>query len=348
MAACCRRGLLGKRQDEKRQKLQGSVASCRYPRGAAGCLLPHAKLALPCQPRLRKAKNDKSESVVELELQMALDELAEPLAVFLAHVDEFHAGAVLADIADHGGENDFAKAGAHFELDGVAHREFSPRLEGSASQADSPDAGEAGRCSCNLRAQRRLEQHANIAARNEVPGARLRRGTKSSGSLLERRPILDQGKRVCGGSAQARGLRIGQTVALPDEGLEELRGIGRAHASEGFDSLDADKLVAQNFVFPGGDFQKLRNRGGFLRQSDVVNHHRHNHRMRVREDRRKNESNALRRGGIRGPRELAYCQILQIPFPAPDGAREAAEQTLRVSDRQELDGRGHALAAGLV
>ena len=70
--------------------------------------------------------------------------------------------------------------------------------------------------------------------------------------------------------------------------------------------------------------------------------------MRLRKNRGENESNALRRGGIRGPRELAYRQILKIPFPAPNGPGETAEQTLRVAGRQELDGGGHALAPGLV
>jgi len=65
-------------------------------------------------------------------LKVALDELAETFAVFVTHVDEFHAGAVLADVADHGGKSDFAKAGAHFELDGVADGESLGSLEVSA------------------------------------------------------------------------------------------------------------------------------------------------------------------------------------------------------------------------
>src|SRR5439155_741716 len=107
-------GPSGKRQDEQRQKTGGSVASCRHSRGLA-----HAGSAIR-----------------GLELQVALDELAETFAVFVTHVDEFHAGAFLADIANHGGESDFAKAGAHFELDGVAHGKFLRRLE------------EIGRASC--------------------------------------------------------------------------------------------------------------------------------------------------------------------------------------------------------
>src|SRR2546430_4379851 len=101
-------------QDEQRQKTGGSVASCRHSRGLA-----HAGSAIR-----------------GLELQVALDELAETFAVFVTHVDEFHAGAFLADIANHGGESDFAKAGAHFQLDGVAHSKFLRRLEGSASRSE--------------------------------------------------------------------------------------------------------------------------------------------------------------------------------------------------------------------
>jgi len=56
---------------------------------------------------------------------MTLDELAELFAVFVAHVDEFHAAPVWADIADHGGEIDLAKSGADLQLDRVADTEFS-------------------------------------------------------------------------------------------------------------------------------------------------------------------------------------------------------------------------------
>ena len=56
----------------------------------------------------------------QLELQMALDELAEFFAVFVAHVHEFDTVAIRTDVANDGCEIDFAKTGADFELDGVA------------------------------------------------------------------------------------------------------------------------------------------------------------------------------------------------------------------------------------
>src|SRR5215468_2710863 len=99
---------------------------------------------------------------------MALDELAELFAVFIAHVDEFHAVAVLADVANHRGEIDLAKASAHFQLNGVAHGEFPRRLEISTTQADGLYTSQASRGSFNFRPQRRLQRHAHVTARNEV------------------------------------------------------------------------------------------------------------------------------------------------------------------------------------
>src|SRR5215472_1875576 len=99
---------------------------------------------------------------------MALDELAELFAVFIAHVDEFHAVAVLADVANHRGEIDLAKASAHFQLNGVTHGEFPRRLEIGTTQADSLYAGPTSRRSFNLRAQRRLQGHSDVTTRNEI------------------------------------------------------------------------------------------------------------------------------------------------------------------------------------
>jgi hypothetical protein len=48
---------------------------------------------------------------------MALDEFAEFFAVSVAHVHEFDAAAVRANIADDGGEIDLAQSGADLELD---------------------------------------------------------------------------------------------------------------------------------------------------------------------------------------------------------------------------------------
>ncbi len=57
---------------------------------------------------------------LQLELEMTLDEFAELFAVFVAHVNEFDAAPIRADIANDGGEIDFTETGADFELDGVA------------------------------------------------------------------------------------------------------------------------------------------------------------------------------------------------------------------------------------
>src|SRR2546426_10556772 len=108
------------------------------------------------------------EGRVRLELQVALDELAEFFAVFVAHVHKLHAAAVGADIANHRREMDLAKAGTNFELDGIANAEFSRRLQVRATQADRLDAGQAGRSAFDLRAKRRFHGHADIAARDEA------------------------------------------------------------------------------------------------------------------------------------------------------------------------------------
>jgi len=85
---------------------------------------------------------------------MTLDEFAELFAVFIAHVDEFHAAALRSDIADDGGEIDLAETGADFELDRVADTEFPMGLQIGqigAAQADRLYAGKAGRRALDLR-----------------------------------------------------------------------------------------------------------------------------------------------------------------------------------------------------
>ena len=68
-----------------------------------------------------------------LELEMALHEFAKFFAVFVAHVDEFHAAAVRADIPDNRGEVDLAQAGTNLQLDGIAHTEFLRGFQVGAS-----------------------------------------------------------------------------------------------------------------------------------------------------------------------------------------------------------------------
>src|SRR5258708_158497 len=120
-----------------------------------------------------------------LKLQVALDKLAEFFAVFVAHVDKFHAAAVGADIADPRREMDLAKAGTNFELDGIANAEFSRRFQVGTAQADRLYAGEAGRSAFDLRAKRRFQGHADIAARDEVTRTGLRGRSERPNRLLE-------------------------------------------------------------------------------------------------------------------------------------------------------------------
>ena len=71
---------------------------------------------------------------------MLLYELAESVVVVSLHVDEFDAAAVGADVADDGGEMDFAEAGADFELNGIADAERFGRFDVGAAEADGFDA----------------------------------------------------------------------------------------------------------------------------------------------------------------------------------------------------------------
>src|SRR5215470_47067 len=79
-----------------------------------------------------------------LKLEVTLDELAELFAVFVAHVDKFHAIAISADMANHSSEIDLAQAGTNLEFDGIADTEFSRRLQIGTAQADGFHAGETG------------------------------------------------------------------------------------------------------------------------------------------------------------------------------------------------------------
>ncbi len=166
--------------------------------------------------------------------------------------------------------------------------------------------------------------------------------------LLERRAIFNQGQRIVRGGAQTRGFHIGQTLAFFDQRAQKLRRFVAAHAAQGFDGLDAHELVAQDVMFAGGDLHELRHGRGFLRQTDLVDHHRHDHGMRVGEDRGEYESSTLGRRGIGRPGKLAHRQILKVPFPTRHCASEAAQQALRISSGQQLDRCGHALAARFV
>ncbi len=101
-------------------------------------------------------------------------------------------------------------------------------------------------------------------------------------------------------------------------------------------------------MFTGGDFHELRHGGGFLRQAELVDHHGHDHGMRVSEDSGKDKSGAQGRGRIVGTRKFADGQVLKVPLPTGHGASEAAQQPLGIRGSQKLDCRSHALAASFV
>ena len=104
----------------------------------------------------------------ELELEVALDELAEFFAIFVAHVHEFDAASVRTDVSDDGGEIDLAETGSDFELDGVANTELLGGLQISAAQADGLYTRKPRWCALDLRAKRRVERNSRVAAGNDI------------------------------------------------------------------------------------------------------------------------------------------------------------------------------------
>src|SRR6267142_2934967 len=150
----------------------------------------------------------------ELQLEVTLDELTEFFTIFVAHVHEFDAAAVWANVTDHGGEVDLAKAGANFEFDGVAHSELPGGLQIGAAQTDCSYTRQACRGALDLGAKRRVQWNSSVAARDDITGAGLRGRSKSGCGLLERRTILDQGQRIFGSRPQASRFRIGEAFAV--------------------------------------------------------------------------------------------------------------------------------------
>ncbi len=102
---------------------------------------------------------------------MALDEFAEFFTVFVAHVHEFDAAAVRADVADDSGEIDLAETGADLEFDRVADTEFSAGLQVGSAQADGLDAGKASRRAVDLGTKRRVQGNSSVASWDDVAGA---------------------------------------------------------------------------------------------------------------------------------------------------------------------------------
>src|SRR6266852_5299029 len=111
--------------------------------------------------------------LIDLELEMALDEFAKFLAVFVFHVYKFDAVPSSADISDYRGEVDFAEAGANLQLDRIADVELLWRFEIGAAETDRFDTRESGLRSVNLRAQRRFERNAGIATWHDEASIRV-------------------------------------------------------------------------------------------------------------------------------------------------------------------------------
>src|SRR5258708_14153529 len=101
---------------------------------------------------------------------MALDKLAEFFAVFIAHVHEFDAAAVRADVADHGGEINLSEARAHLKLDRIADREPSRGLQISAAQADGFYSRKARGCALALRTKRRIQRDSRVPPPDHLAG----------------------------------------------------------------------------------------------------------------------------------------------------------------------------------
>src|SRR5260370_29027729 len=121
---------------------------------------------------------------------MALDEFAEFFAVFIAHVYEFDAAAVRADVADHGGETDLAETGANLKLDRVAHTEFPGGRQIGAAQANGLYPSKARRFALDLCTKRRAQRNPHLAARGDLAGACLCRRSQRRHPRLERRTVL--------------------------------------------------------------------------------------------------------------------------------------------------------------
>src|SRR5260370_30057091 len=114
----------------------------------------------------------RGEGRMRVQVEMALDKLAEFLAVFIAHVHEFDAAAVGADVADYGGETDLPETGAHLELDGIADSESSRGLQISAAKTDGFFARKACGGALDLHTKGRVQPGSGVTARGNGTGTR--------------------------------------------------------------------------------------------------------------------------------------------------------------------------------
>ncbi len=254
-----------------------------------------------------------------------LDELAEALAVFVFHVNEFDAVAVGADVANDSGEMDLAETGANFELDGIAGAEAIRGFDISATQADGFHSSHAHLWTADLRTQRRFQRDAGIAAgHDKIPENRSSRFV--GGACTGRAGTLfHQSESVFRGGTKPTGFTEGQAFTLARKLAEQVDGFEGTQTAQSFDGFNANELVAQSFVFAGGNFHEQGNGGGFLTDTDLIDHHRNDEGMRILENSGENEGGALRRRRVRRAGEFADGKILEVPFPTGQGARESAQ-----------------------
>src|SRR5271165_995443 len=186
-AASCGAGMIGSKADRSNE----AKATVEYRLGQS---------AQPGMAGLRAAR------LLYGAGHVALHESEEFIAVFVLHVHELDAAAVGANVADHGGEVDFAQAGADFQTNGIADAQFLGGGQIGPAEADGFYASQAGLRAIDVGAERRFEGNAHVAARNHVAGAGLRRsfegGTRAAGG----RAIFNEGESFLGGGPQSRGL----------------------------------------------------------------------------------------------------------------------------------------------
>src|SRR4029077_484934 len=159
--------------------------------------------------------------------------------------------------ADHGREMDLAEAGADFQLNRVTDVEFLGRLEIRDAETNGLDAGESRLCSVDLGAKGRLERYASIAALHDEAGIRIAGCGESGASTCGCGAILEHGKSILSGRAEAGGLGVGKALAAAGQGTKQFGSVLGAHAAQGFNGFDADELIAKDVMSTGGNFHEL-------------------------------------------------------------------------------------------
>ena len=126
--------------------------------------------------------------------------------------------------------------------------------------------------------------------------------------------------------------------------VEQFAGFGGSEPAKSFNGLNADELVAENLVLPGGDLHQHRDGGSFLADANLIDHHGHDQGMRVGKNRGKDECSALRGRRVGGARQFADGQILKVPFPTGHRASQAAKQAVGIGGGEEFNGGADTLA----